>query len=336
MIISTKELIENKDALNNIVEKERALLNSILAGQEKFKSILLGYMQKLADSTENINTDYADDILSLLNGFKNSLNLLKANMDLLDNLLRLLDSISIESEDKDKVAEIIEKYNASFLTDNQTISQNTLQIEDVLYFILSYSNLIFLKTNTLEHTENINTNISVQKQSSTNDIMKNETKKEITQTTTDSGQKNDNQFKNADSSNLTENTLIISETKGKVFLPYTIKSLNDTLKNNPDKYTSIEDVIEKEYTLPIDMFKNSTLARFREGFKLIRKKEKRSIVEAFDLGMELTFKYNLHPAIICACKTLSELDLYLDYLDNKENGGFDCFKIIFDVPPVSA
>lgn len=317
MIISTKELIENKDDLNNIIEKERALLNSILAGQEKFKSILLGYMQKLADSTENINTDYADDILSLLNDFKNSLNLLKANMDLLDNLLRLLDSISIESEDKDKVAEIIEKYNASFLTDNQTISQNTLQIEDVLYSILSYSNLIFFKTNTLEHTENINTNISVQKPSSTN-------------------QKNDNQFKNADTSNLTENTLIISETKGKVFLPYTIKSLNDTLKNNPDKYTSIEDIIEKEYTLPIDMFRNPTLARFREGFKLIRKKEKRSIVEAFDLGMELTFKYNLHPTIICACKNLSELDLYLDYLDNKENEKFECFKIIFDVPPVSA
>ena len=59
-------------------------------------------------------------------------------------------------------------------------------------------------------------------------------------------------------------------------------------------------------------------------------------MEAFDLGMELTFNYNLHPAIICACKTLSELDLYLDYLDNKENGKFDCFKIIFDVPPVSA
>lgn len=312
MIISTKELIENKDNLNDIIEKERVLLNSMLAIQKKFKSILLGYMQKLADSTENINADYADNILSLLNDFKNSLNLLKTNINLLDNLLKLLDSISIESENKDKVAEIIEKYNESFLADNQTISQNTLQIEDVLYSILSYSNLIFCKANT------------------------NETKKEITQTVTNSSQKDDNEFKNTETSSLTENTLIISETKGKVFLPYTIKLLNNTLKNNPDKYTSIEDVVEKEYTLPIDMFKNPTLARFREGFKLIRKKEKRSIVEAFDLGMELTFNYNLHPAIICACKTLSELDLYLDYLDNKENGKFDCFKIIFDVPPVSA
>ncbi len=67
---------------------------------------------------------------------------------------------------------------------------------------------------------------------------------------------------------------------------------------------------------------------------MIRNKEKKSIIEAFDLGIKLTFNYNLHPAIITACSTLDELDIYLDYLENNETDKFDCFKITFEIAPV--
>ena len=66
----------------------------------------------------------------------------------------------------------------------------------------------------------------------------------------------------------------------------------------------------------------------------MRIKEKASVIKAFELGMELFFNYNLHPAIISACKSLDELDIYLDYLEDNETHKFDCFKIIFDMAPI--
>ena len=65
----------------------------------------------------------------------------------------------------------------------------------------------------------------------------------------------------------------------------------------------------------------------------MRKKEKASISDSFELGFELMFNYNLHPAIIAACKNLDELDIYLDYLETGETNNFDCFEIIFELPP---
>ena len=66
----------------------------------------------------------------------------------------------------------------------------------------------------------------------------------------------------------------------------------------------------------------------------MRKREHSSFLEAIDLGTELAFNYNLHPAIISACKNLDELDIYLDYLDTGGTDKFDCFKIIFELAPM--
>ncbi len=130
-----------------------------------------------------------------------------------------------------------------------------------------------------------------------------------------------------------ENTLIISEIDKKVVLPYELKALKNKLENSNNTYSSIDDIINEKYTLPISLYKNPFISRFRESYKLMRNKEKTSIKEAFDLGFELMFNYNLHPAIITACKNLDELDIYLDYLENGETNKFNCFKIKFEIPP---
>lgn len=327
MIILTKELVETKDELTQIIEKEEILINSILANQKKLKGILLGYMQNLVVSTENISESYAKSVLDILNNIKNSLNIFKTNMDLLNNLLNLLNSLSIESSNKEEIIKNIENFNNSFLTDTTTVFQNTLEIENVLYSILPYSSLVFSKSGLTQTEEIADESVLENNVVSSSNIANNELESAQSSCCTDVSSEN-NAF-------AVENTLIISETKGKVFLPYNITFVNALLKNNPDKYTCIEDVVNREYSIPIDSFKNPSLSRFREGFKLMRKKEKKSIIEAFDLGMELTFKYNLHPAIICACNSLDELDQYLDYLDNKKGRSFDCFKIIFDIPPIA-
>lgn len=127
------------------------------------------------------------------------------------------------------------------------------------------------------------------------------------------------------------NTLIISEEDGKVYLPYLKEDIkNEVLQN---KGTKISDVIENKYVLPLDKYKNSMRARFREGYNLMYKKEGKSKRSAIMLGIELMLETNLHPAIISACKNLEELDIYLDCLEDNELEKFSCFKIIYKSLP---
>lgn len=130
-----------------------------------------------------------------------------------------------------------------------------------------------------------------------------------------------------------ENTLIISEKNGNVILPYTIEKLNSALEKNPSKYKSLEDVVEKKYTIPIKYYKNSSVARFKETFKLVRERNKGPLKYAWDLALESFFNHDLHPAIISACKSIDELDIYLSCLEYDELEDFKFFKIIFDVLP---
>lgn len=125
-----------------------------------------------------------------------------------------------------------------------------------------------------------------------------------------------------------ENCLIISETSGNIILPYYINDLTN-IKNK-----TYEQTIQENYTLPVDLFKPAFVARFRETFKLAHNKEKKSIAFSLNLATELMFNYNLHPAIITACRNLDELDIYLDCLENNETEKFKCFNIIFEIPPI--
>ena len=126
-------------------------------------------------------------------------------------------------------------------------------------------------------------------------------------------------------------TLVISEEDGKVYLPYTKEDIKkDVLQN---KGAKISEVIDQKYVLSLDKYKNSMRARFREGYNLMYYREKKSKRSAIMLGIELMFESNLHPAIISACKTLEELDIYLDCLEDNELEKFSCFKIIYKSHP---
>lgn len=127
------------------------------------------------------------------------------------------------------------------------------------------------------------------------------------------------------------NTLVISEEDGKVYLPYTKEDIKNEIVQN--KGTKISEVIEDKYILPLDKYKNSMRARFREGYNLMYRKEGKSKKSAIMLGIELMFETNLHPAIISACKNLEELDIYLDCLEDNELEKFSCFKIIYKSLP---
>jgi len=129
------------------------------------------------------------------------------------------------------------------------------------------------------------------------------------------------------------NHLLISEKEQKAYLPYKYEQVKKTFLESKNKYKTMQDVINSLYILPLNKFKNSSIARFREAFYLVRQKEKGSITKALDLGLELMFKYELNPIIIAACRNLDELDIYLDCLDENEPYEFNCFEIKFEVSP---
>lgn len=128
------------------------------------------------------------------------------------------------------------------------------------------------------------------------------------------------------------NTLLISEIQNKVLLPFSVSELEKELAENTH-YTSLQDIIDTKYTIPLDKYKNAALARFKEAYNLMRKKEKASISSSLDLALELTFNNLLNPAIITACKNLDELDIYLDYLSSNELNKFDIFEIKYEMLP---
>ena len=127
-------------------------------------------------------------------------------------------------------------------------------------------------------------------------------------------------------------TLLISEVKNKVFLPYKISDLQEKLNNTTD-YNNIEEMINAEYIIPLDYYKNSIISRFKETFNLMRKKENASITDSLDLSLELAFNNLLNPAIITACKNSDELDIYLDCLNSNELDKFTLFDIKYEMFP---
>lgn len=136
-----------------------------------------------------------------------------------------------------------------------------------------------------------------------------------------------------DGSSICDNkTLLISEETQKVYLPYTIEDVMKKLKSGED-YQTVQEVVDKEYTLPLSTFKMPIISRFKEAYRFMRVKENSSVYAAIDLALELMFNSNLNPAVIRAAKDLKELNIYLDCLYENEVEKFDCFKIIYKVLP---
>ena len=128
-----------------------------------------------------------------------------------------------------------------------------------------------------------------------------------------------------------ENTLLISEKYDSIYLPYTSEEIENIKKEHCD--WSINDIIDKYYARNVKEYKSPIISRFKEAYRLAKKKEHLSTTQASNLGFELCLKNNLHPAIISACSSLDELDSYLDCLDRNKVSEFNCFNINFDVAP---
>lgn len=290
---------EDKNIEINVIESEINHIKSILENERNLKKLLVSYMDRISNAVNNM-TNPTD-----INAVHKCLEDLKINLDNVNSLISSLTDLQNRLNDiKDNLDKAkIEDYNNSYTGTFDKFLKVNNEIYSFMEGLLQYTCITFPEETVKE--EIICDQVKSNEPINVDDV-----------------------------SNLKENTLIISEKNQNVVLPYTISELKQKLKDNSEQYQTLQDVVENCYTRPLNLYKNAPLSRFKESLNLIKEREKGSLKKAFDLGLELFFNSNLHPAIISACKNLDELDIYLDYLENGETQKFSCFNIVFDVAPL--
>lgn len=297
-----------KNQYNNIIED----LNEQEKRENKKIEIILDFLDKFNDYLENDNNEKnTKSYIRMLETLKKLSDNLRINKVNINNLKTFLNNLFPESFDiTDEFKNKINEYNNLAIECKKNISESSDQFENfITEYIknMTFSNVEQSVDNIDDNTNNINTelNKNIQEQSI----------KESTQDLKDN------------------RVLLISETQKKVFLPYNTEDLEKILQKKK-KYNSIQEVIDNEYTIPISKYKNPTLSRFKEAYKLMKNKEDFSVLESLDLAFEVTFNNSLNPAIITACKSLNELDLYLDCLETNSLDKFEPFEIKYEVLPL--
>lgn len=333
MIISKFTI--DKDVINN----EITVINNLLAQQRHFKKVLLLYLEKISDILCN-NTDIIDtnSLVLCLNSIKKNYKNIKNNINELNNLKlyleKLLDLNTFEPL-------YFEKYNDNFLKLFKKISSDNIFFYSFIESLLKHMQIIIpqknLDTITLKPLLNTNSNNTnsennengknITNISETSDTIAIDKKKKYSLQDISSVVKIQNQT-------FLENTLLICEKQGIAILPYSILELEEDFSNNPEKYSSIQDIINKEYTIYLKNYKNVANIRFREIFNLAKNKCDFNFFKSFNLAYELFFNSHLNPVIISACKSIDELNTYLDCLENNIVDKFKCFNILYTTKEV--
>ncbi len=129
--------------------------------------------------------------------------------------------------------------------------------------------------------------------------------------------------------------LIISERTHYIYLPYKTDELINYIENYPEVYSSLSDVVKREFVLPFDYYISHPIkSRFEETYNLIKNREHKSSIDALKVALRISKMDNLNPAIIAACKTEYDLNNYLYHLSKNEVKNFKMFNIIYDINPL--
>lgn len=299
---------ENRDKL---LEIEKNSLNATLDIQKNLNKQILVFMKNFIGNIEiTPDFDHKNKALYYITESTCMLNKSNKNIENIQKLIKALDNISVSIHKKgniDNIEHKIESYNKKFNNYINSVYENTSSIEKFIHTI-SMLDLSQLMEEINEKVENETINEEANQPNITI---------------------------SADNLNhaYVENTLVISDMQGKIILPYKLETIKEILLDAEGKYASIDDVINQLYTIPLKEYKFSAIARFKEAYKLMIKKEHSSKLKALSLAFELFTNYNLHPAIITACSSLDELDIYLACLEDNVLEDFHFFDVKYEIPP---
>lgn len=323
---------------NKILDIEIDSLKASLLMQKHVNNMILDISDKLLsqmNSSKNIHiihkiSSHLYEISSFSMKLQNNITSLEKLESQLEFLKSTIDFTNSNEEYTNFFGDKIEKSHNEYLK----------LIDDNLHFS-EIVNEFILKISTFDYNilaESKSTEITEEKTDKENIIEENINKEDIiknvseeindNQNNNDINNQIDDEFKNI---NIKENTLIITDKE--VILPFTKIELEKELESSG--YTCIEDIINEKYTKDISYFKPSAISRFRESYLLILEKEHGTKLQAARLALELFTNYNLHPAIITACKDLNQLDIYLSCLEYNELQDFHFFEINYSIPPIS-
>lgn len=293
--------------LEMLIKIEKSSLSSSMDIQKSLNKQILTFFKNFISKIEITNTlDLNSNATQYINSSTQALEKSNNNLTNLDALIKELNVLSEKYDSMIglELEKAIRTYNANFNSQIHTIFENTTLIQQFIFDISL--------ANTAEIIE------------STKIAAEEATQENITDNTTVTTTELKDSF--------LENTLVISEISKKVILPFDLQTVTDIFVNNKDTYSSIEDVIAKKYTLPISYYKYPAISRFKEAYKLVIEREKGSKHKAFSLAYEMLTNFNLHPAIITACNSLDELDIYLACLYDNDLNDFKYFKVKYEIP----
>lgn len=292
-----------KDELEIQINKRKTLLTC------------MDQISLFVDNQSDTNNVYT--CLTLLDNIRNSFVKINYNIDSLKKQEKLLKNNNTD-----------EFWNYRGTCEN-SIKNNNIEIETFLQDYLNYSCLNIAKSAEKDIKKEIkNTESSIEK---TINLPHPEN---ISKKVQEEPYKNTEKSVNISEPLVDNKTLLISEMKNKVFLPYKIDELENILEKDHGIYANLNDVIDSKYILPLSRFKYPVISRFKEAFSLMRNKENASLTESLDIAIELSMNNLLNPAVIAACKNLNELDIYLDCLNSNELDKFNIFDVQYEIPPV--
>ncbi len=350
MIYFPEEHIDKKTIQKQINETLEDL-NNIESSELEKKEILFGCLERISSSIDNLkNVDNTYTLFSMTDKAKQVYSALNSNIEELAVIKTMLYNIHdiafSEFNISNDTLNLIKDFNnkhLSFRRNYFEVENNTTKfLNDYIKscsFIFDESTIKSTqvisssKYQSQDTVENSNSNINEEPEElnleSPLDQFKGTQISEISKEIEFSIDEFNSNFELQDN-----DLLLISEKEDKVYLPYLVSDLKKKLKRNPRKYSNLQDVINKEYILPMSKFRYPVISRFKEAFKLMKKREKSTTVQALDLALEVCFNSALNPAIIAACRNLNELDVYLDNLESDNTKNFSFFDIRYEVAPL--
>ena len=288
----------------------------------------LDVMKVFEDGVAERNYLNKEDIENKKQVFQMQIDKIDGNLELLANLLKNIEStgnVGVEGK-------ILNKYNRKYKEIKNNYINNCVSEENITELFINGLMTDMAKTleNIKEEYAKEMEKVLIEKENIQYTIEKKENVIQEDQTATNYRPEKENRetyLKNND-------TLLISEKQGKVILPYRAEEVLEILNTENSIYSSAGEVIEDKFTRKFSDFKIQFASRYAETIKLARERENYSFIDAVAIATEMMKKKFLHPAIISACRTLNELDVYLDCLDKNELEDFKIFNVKYELYPM--
>lgn len=304
------ENIYNSEHLNPIeTEKFSNDFNTLLDNISKTNSSYLTFMNNyeafITTPTSIKKTEIAEEDLS--------------EESLPDNI--------VDSFNQDEEESLFDTLNAQETSNFQTDIEDTDNIENK-----ASSEEVLEETVTeiipeLEtKTEEILTE-DIEKETSTLEVTEEITENNVVETLKETGKETVEETQEAITP-LPEKELIIDNNLGIAILPYSISDLDEVFLDDPENYSSIQDIIDKEYTVKLKDFENTSIIRYKEAFKLAKEKSNYTFSQAATFAKKFLVENEISSLIIASCKNVDELEFYIECLNNNNLNNFHYFKII--------